>query len=108
MLLPEGRLFGMFIASTARSGEPNYPVIIRSYLFSQPSGGAPEYGVSHASEIAYVFGGLKSDATTGDKDVSNKMMQYWWAFPSYRHIDSKHNHERFQDKLCDSIRSPPR
>ncbi|CAE6393777.1 unnamed protein product [Rhizoctonia solani] len=52
-----------------------------SYMFSQPTAGAvPEYGISHTSEIPYVFGGLTSNATQGSNDVSDKMMQYWINF----------------------------
>ncbi|ELU40643.1 lipase I [Rhizoctonia solani AG-1 IA] len=46
-----------------------------SYMFSQPTAGSPpEYGISHASEISYIFGGLPPNATQESKDVSDKMM----------------------------------
>ncbi|KAG8735888.1 hypothetical protein FRC10_010030 [Ceratobasidium sp. 414] len=48
-----------------------------SYLFTQPTTGPPEYGVSHSLEIPYVFGILPADAATGDLEVSNHMMRYW-------------------------------
>ncbi|KAF8734136.1 Extracellular triacylglycerol lipase precursor, partial [Rhizoctonia solani] len=52
-----------------------------SYMFSQPTAGSPpEYGISHASEISYIFGGLPPNATQGSKDVSDKMMRYWINF----------------------------
>ncbi|KAF8596270.1 Carboxylesterase [Ceratobasidium sp. AG-I] len=67
-----------FLSKSVLRGQPAW-----SYLFKQPSGGPPEYGISHASEIAYVFGGLPTDASAGDKDVSSKMMQYWINFATF-------------------------
>ncbi|CAE6460898.1 unnamed protein product, partial [Rhizoctonia solani] len=65
-----------FIRAAASRGQN-----VWSYMFSQPTAGAPpEYGISHTSELSYVFGGLPSNATQGSKDVSDKMMQYWINF----------------------------
>ncbi|CUA68479.1 hypothetical protein RSOLAG22IIIB_03516 [Rhizoctonia solani] len=65
-----------FIRAVASRGQK-----VWSYMFSQPTAGAPPgYGISHTSEIAYVFGGLSSNATQESKDVSDKMMQYWINF----------------------------
>ncbi|KDN48742.1 hypothetical protein RSAG8_02729, partial [Rhizoctonia solani AG-8 WAC10335] len=65
-----------FIQAAASRGQK-----VWSYMFSQPTAGAPpQYGISHASEISYVFGGLPSNATQGSKDVSDKMIQYWINF----------------------------
>ncbi|CAE6423119.1 unnamed protein product, partial [Rhizoctonia solani] len=61
-----------FIRAAASRGQN-----VWSYIFSQPTAGSPpEYGISHTSELSYVFGGLPSNATQGSKDVSDKMMQY--------------------------------
>ncbi|KAJ1307763.1 hypothetical protein OPQ81_001850 [Rhizoctonia solani] len=65
-----------FIQAAASRGQN-----VWSYMFSQPTAGAPpEYGISHTSEISYVFRGLPSNATQESKDVSDKMMQYWINF----------------------------
>lgn len=48
----------------------------RSYMFAQPSDGPAVFGISHASEIKYVFGFVSPDAA-GDMEVSTNMRQYW-------------------------------
>ncbi|KAG8732263.1 hypothetical protein FRC10_001044, partial [Ceratobasidium sp. 414] len=51
----------------------------RSYMFAQPTGGPPVFGISHAAEIPYVFGFISPDATA-DMEVSTRMRQYWINF----------------------------
>ncbi|KAG9086728.1 hypothetical protein FRC06_002965, partial [Ceratobasidium sp. 370] len=50
-----------------------------SYMFAQPTGGPPVFGISHAAEIPYVFGFISPDATA-DMEVSTRMRQYWVNF----------------------------
>jgi para-nitrobenzyl esterase len=52
------------------------------YHFNYLAPGArdPKRGVSHASELAYVFGTIPAEATKETRDVSEAMVRYWTQF----------------------------
>jgi para-nitrobenzyl esterase len=63
-------------------GEFTVPSKAWSYHFSYLAPGArdPKRGVSHASELAFVFGTIPAGSTKETQDISEAMMSYWTQF----------------------------
>ncbi|QRV90072.1 carbohydrate esterase family 10 protein [Ceratobasidium sp. AG-Ba] len=65
----------------------------RSYLFTQQSPSAPPgWGVYHTLETTYILGAPPANATAGDYQVSNYIMEYWLNFVHFLNphpMDSK-------------------
>jgi len=63
-------------------GEFTVPSKTWEYHFSYLAQGArdPKRGVSHASELAYVFGTIPAEATKETREVSEAMVRYWTQF----------------------------
>ncbi len=73
--------FGLGARAQLR-GEFTVPSKTWEYHFNYLAPGArdPKRGVSHASELAYVFGTIPADATKETREVSDAMVRYWTQF----------------------------
>lgn len=53
---------------------------VYQYEFTKANEARPAFGAIHASEIVYVFGNLRKNASDADRELSKNMMAYWTQF----------------------------